>query len=123
MTEDRINVKRIRAFGNHGVYAEEQKIGQVFEVDLSLAVDLNPASESDNPADTIDYIEIQQLVRNIVSGPSHRLLESLAGTIADEILHTFHAQSVSLRLRKPGLRLDGGKAVIEVEFHKHRAER
>ena len=51
MTGDRIAVRGIRAFGHHGVYAEERATGQPFVVDVVLHLDLRPGAARDDVAD------------------------------------------------------------------------
>ena len=52
---DKIILNGCRFYGYHGAFVEEQTLGQVFVVDLELAVDLTRASQSDNLADTVHY--------------------------------------------------------------------
>ena len=68
--------------GYHGVGLSEKEFGQTFIVDLSLELDLKLAGRSDDLKDTIDYSVIFSLVRDIVTGESRDLLESVADTIA-----------------------------------------
>ena len=50
---DKIILNGCRFYGYHGAFAEEQTLGQIFVVDLELAVDLTKASQSDNLDDTV----------------------------------------------------------------------
>ena len=54
---DSIQVSGIRAYGYVGYLPEERVLGQWFEVDLTLWVDLAIAGKSDDIADTLDYRE------------------------------------------------------------------
>ena len=45
-------------------FAEEQTLGQIFVVDLELAVDLTKASQSDNLDDTVHYGLVFEAVQN-----------------------------------------------------------
>ena len=45
---DKIILNGCRFYGYHGAFVEEQTLGQIFVVDLELAVDLTRASQSDN---------------------------------------------------------------------------
>lgn len=44
---DKIILNGCRFYGYHGAFVEEQTLGQIFVVDLELAVDLTRASQSD----------------------------------------------------------------------------
>jgi dihydroneopterin aldolase len=83
---DSIRINGIKAFGYHGVFAEETKNGQDFLVDIELILDLEKASISDDLADTVDYGAICDLVIAAITGQPYKLIEKLAGVIADEIL-------------------------------------
>jgi dihydroneopterin aldolase len=83
---DSIRINGIKGFGYHGVFAEETKNGQDFLVDVELILDLEKGSKSDDLADTVDYGAICDLVVASITGTPFKLIEKLAGVIADEIL-------------------------------------
>jgi dihydroneopterin aldolase len=93
---DSIRINGIKGFGFHGVLAAETKNGQEFFVDVELILDLENASRSDELNETVDYGLICDLVlQKITSGP-YKLIEKLAGIIADEILATQKLVDVAL---------------------------
>mgnify|MGYP003408214924 CR=1 FL=1 len=55
---DLITLTGLRAFGHHGVFDFETQDGQEFVVDLEVALDIRPASASDDVVDTIHYGEL-----------------------------------------------------------------
>ena len=57
--------------------------------------------------DTTNYSQIHQLVKEIVEGPPHKLLESLAETIAQQILETFKIDAARITIKKPGVAIKG----------------
>ena len=122
MPEDWIRVSHIRSYGYHGVYPKERIIGQIFEADVDLCMDLSPASESDDIGDTIDYMSIYRLVDRILIGRSHKILESLAFQIARVLFQTYPALRVVIRIRKPDIRFVGQLGGIEVELQRDRHE-
>ena len=63
---DKIYFNQMEFYGYHGVYPEENKLGQRFIVDLELYLDLNPAAETDDIEHTINYAEVYQLCKSIV---------------------------------------------------------
>jgi dihydroneopterin aldolase len=81
-----IQLTGIRCYGYVGYLPEEKVLGQWFEVDLKLWVDLSKATESDAIEDTLDYRIVIGLVQNLVKTSKFDLLERLAGAIADAIL-------------------------------------
>ena len=86
---DKLLLKNMVFHGYHGVGLPEKEFGQTFIVDLSLELDLELAGRSDDLKDTIDYSVIFSLVRDIVTGESRDLLESVADTIASNLLNVY----------------------------------
>lgn len=93
---DSIRINGIKAFGYHGVFAEETKNGQDFLVDVELILDLGKASISDDLTDTVDYGAICNLVVTAITGAPYKLIEKLAGVIADEILATSNLVEIAI---------------------------
>jgi dihydroneopterin aldolase len=119
-SRDRINVRGMLFLARHGVTLEERLEPQPFEVDVELHKDLSGASASDELADTIDYSALFSMVGTIVEGQSFRLLESLAGTIADAVLAGTDASAVEVRVRKPRAPLPGPFETVEVSVYRER---
>ena len=65
-------------YGYHGVNPEERSIGQKFVVDVVVECCLVAPSESDQIEDTINYSELFKIVKSMVEGRPHNLLESLS---------------------------------------------
>jgi 7,8-dihydroneopterin aldolase/epimerase/oxygenase len=86
---DRMLLKRIVFYGYHGVYPEENRLGQKYLVDLDLRLNLSRAARSDDVNDTVNYAEIHALVKEIVEGPPVKLIEALTEKIASAVLGTY----------------------------------
>jgi len=84
----RLVVSGISFTGRHGVRREERERGNRFAVDIELECRLLDSIETDELADTIDYQQITDLVREINDRRSFNLIESFAGAIADAILES-----------------------------------
>jgi dihydroneopterin aldolase/2-amino-4-hydroxy-6-hydroxymethyldihydropteridine diphosphokinase len=78
------------------VLPEEHQRAQPFAVDLDLTVDLRPAGQSDDLADTIDYGAVAEAVVAEIAGPSAELLERLAERIATRVLTVTAGRAVSV---------------------------
>ncbi|HEY9769764.1 MAG TPA: dihydroneopterin aldolase [Coleofasciculaceae cyanobacterium] len=98
---DSIEVSGIRAYGYVGYLPEERVLGQWFEVDLTLWVDLVPAGKSDNIEDTLDYREAIAIVKQQITTAKFDLVEKLASAIADQILGLDKVSQVRVKLSKP----------------------
>lgn len=98
---DRIEIRGLRVLGTHGVLPEEQARSQPFELDVDVWLDLGPAAGSDRLADTVDYGALIDLARDRVATGSFRLLEALAGAVADALLAAdVRAELVEVTVRK-----------------------
>lgn len=61
-----IRVNNIRLYSNHGCLVEEAKIGSDYRVDVVVKADLTKSALSDKLADTVDYVQINQIVKEEV---------------------------------------------------------
>ena len=107
-------------FGYHGVSSEERKLGAQFLVDLEIDIDLSTPASTDLISDTVDYSQVFDVVRAIVNGDSHKLVETLTKTIGTEILLVFRlADVVTVRVWKLNPAIGGGllkSAGVEMSF-------
>jgi dihydroneopterin aldolase len=122
---DRLSLLAMRFEARHGVLPEEKVTPQPFEVDLVLHADLSAAAARDDLDATVDYSSLFTLVRSIVEGRSHDLIESLAGSIAEAVLSATDASvvgSVEIRVRKPEAPIDGEFDTVEAALVRHRLD-
>jgi dihydroneopterin aldolase len=115
-----IRLKNIQLYAYHGVHAYEREHGARFEIDVELEAVLDEATKSDELADTIDYVKVQQLVVSISTGNRFHLIETLAETIATDVLAQFPAREVIVRLRKPGASAGVVLDTVEIECRKRK---
>ena len=121
MSRDKIQLKSMVFHGFHGVAAAEQELGQRFVVDLEVERSLRAAGLSDNLSDTVSYAHLFRAAREVVEGPSRRLLENLAEAIATAVLERFDVDSVRVRVMKPSAPIRG--AILDhagVEIYRER---
>lgn len=118
---DRIILDSMVFSGTHGVHEVEQRHPQPFEVDVELALNLQPAGLADDLEQTIDYAAVFEACRQIVESTRFNLVEALAEAIAQEILSGFPADEVTVRVRKPQVRLGGSLRAAGVEIRRHRS--
>ncbi|MDJ0660132.1 MAG: dihydroneopterin aldolase [Crocosphaera sp.] len=113
---DFIEVTDIRCYGYTGYLAEEQVLGQWFEVDLILGVDLKDAGTSDNLDDTVDYRQAIAIVKHHITTTKVALVEKLTEIIAQELLTLSKVNQVRVKLTKlsPPIPDFGGKITIDI---------
>ncbi len=100
VSRDAVVLRGIQAMGRHGVLDFEREAAQPFEVDVEISLDLAPAAESDDLANTVDYGAVVQAVVSAVEAKSFGLIEALAGAIAADLLDQTRAEEVTVEVRK-----------------------
>jgi len=98
---DRIELRGLKVRGNHGVFEHERVDGQSFVVDITVWIDLADAASSDDLADTYDYGVLAQRAAAIVAGPARKLIETVAGEIAEDVMKDPRANAVEVTVHKP----------------------
>ena len=119
MTRDRILLSGLRVHGRHGVLPHEAQLGQVFVVDLELAVDLAEAGRTDDLERTVDYGSLAGRVAEVVGGRPRRLLEAVAEDVAQLVLADERVREVRVRVTKPQAPLPAD-ACVAVEITRDR---
>ncbi|NJL48784.1 MAG: dihydroneopterin aldolase [Leptolyngbyaceae cyanobacterium SM2_5_2] len=114
---DAIYLTGIRAYGYTGALPEETVLGQWFEANVTLYVDLTLASQSDRLADTHDYRTIITRTQQIIREQKFVLIERLAGAIVIAVLESDQrVQRVTIRLTKltPPIPDFSGQVAVEI---------
>lgn len=114
---DRLILRRMEFFGYHGVFPEENRLGQKFLVDLELSLDLSRSASSDDVKDTVNYADVYAMVKEIVEGPPVKLIETLAEKIASKVLGTYtivYEAAVSVTKPHPPLDITFGGVTVEL---------
>jgi len=122
MSRDIIRLKNMTFHAFHGVWDEEREIGQRFEVDVELQVDVRAAAETDKLKDTVDLYKVFEAVEKVVVHGKFRLVETMAERIARQLLRGFEVNEVRVRVRKPHAPIRGIQEGIEVEIVRNRTE-
>jgi 7,8-dihydroneopterin aldolase/epimerase/oxygenase len=113
---DCIHLTRIRAYGYTGVLPEEQVLGQWYEVDLTLWLNLATAGQSDRLEDTYDYSANVAAIQELIKTARFQLIEKLATAIADIVLQSPKIEQVKVRLTKctPPIPNFDGRVAVEI---------
>jgi dihydroneopterin aldolase len=119
-SEDKIILHNMVFRGRHGVHPAERELGQPFEIDLELGLDLSRAMTSDALADTVDYSRLHAIVREEVEDHQYQLIEALAGAMVRRLMAELPITSVLVRVRKPQVPLNGMLSFAAVEIQRRR---
>lgn len=118
---DKIILNQLQFYGFHGLYPEENKLGQRFDVDVELFLDLKIAGNSDDMYDSIHYGEAYELIKEIVEGEPKNLIESVAETIASKLLKRYDLlQACRVRVVKPNPPIPGHYESVAVEIYREK---
>ncbi len=116
---DIIRLTGIRGYGYIGALPEEQVLGQWFEVDVTLMLDLKTAGQSDRLEDTLNYCSVVEIVQHLIQTSKFSLLEKLATAIADAILKNkatlpIHQVTIALTKLTPPIPNFSGQVTVEI---------
>lgn len=98
---DQVALRRLRVRGRHGVLEAERVLGQWFEVDVVLHLDIRAAAAVDDLTLTVDYGGLAERVAAVVSGEPFLLIETLAERIAQVALEPQPVVAADVVVHKP----------------------
>ncbi|GIL00810.1 MAG: 7,8-dihydroneopterin aldolase [Alphaproteobacteria bacterium] len=115
MTQYRMSLKNCAFFARHGVYSEEEALGQRFFVDATLTVEAGEALRRDDIGATVDYGRAFAVIERVVTGTRCYLIEALALSVAEALIDKFAAiRRAEITIRKPNAPVKGILDHIEV---------
>ena len=115
---DQIKIENLEIFANHGVYPEENRLGQKFLVSCILYVDTRKVGKTDDLEASVNYGTISHLIKEKMEEKNYRLIEAVAEQLAEEILlFDEKIRKVMVEVKKPwapvGLPLETVSVKIE----------
>ena len=121
---DKIIVKDLEVFCNHGVFKEEKVLGQKFVVSVELNLNLKPAATSGILNLSVNYGSLCQEIQEVMKAESYDLIETAAEKISDFILLKYEVvESLKVEIKKPWapIMLPLQYAAVEIQRGWHRA--
>ncbi|QDZ10435.1 dihydroneopterin aldolase [Devosia ginsengisoli] len=120
-TGDRIILKDLGFYGYHGVFAEEERLGQRFFIDLEIGLDLSMPARTDRLSTGTSYGDVYDVVKQTFEGERTKLLEALGQNIVDALFMAFPTVDwVIIRIRKPEAPIAMVRGEAAVELHRQR---
>ena len=80
-----IRLNNIRVYAYHGCLVEESKIGSHYRVDLEVKTDLRKSAQTDQLADTVDYVYLNKVVVEEMAQRAN-LLEHVCQRIVERVM-------------------------------------
>lgn len=98
----------------HGCFAEEQLTGTRFTVDLFIETDTQKAEQSDHLIDTVNYLEVYQVVKQEMMIHS-KLIEHVGRRILNQLMAKFPTiQHATIKLKKMNPPLGGKMEFVSI---------
>jgi dihydroneopterin aldolase len=102
-----LELKKMIFYACHGVTEQERIVGNTYQIDLKLFLDLKKAIESDKLEDTLNYADIYKIIKEEMLIPSH-ILEHIAGRIVCKIKQSYPGiLKIKIRLAKINPPIEG----------------
>jgi dihydroneopterin aldolase/2-amino-4-hydroxy-6-hydroxymethyldihydropteridine pyrophosphokinase len=99
---DKIKIKDLEVYCYHGVFPEENKLGQKFVISAELYLDTHKAGISDDLSESIHYGEVCYMIERFMKNNTFKLLESVAERLADYLLLEISLlEKIKLEIKKP----------------------
>ena len=115
-----IKLTNIRTYSYHGCLVEEAAIGSDYRVDLEIKTDLRKSALSDQLEDTVDYVFLNQVVKEEMAIRA-QLLEQVAHRIIVRIFKESAAVSrILIRVSKINPPIGGDVEMVTIEMEEYR---
>ncbi len=119
---DCIKIENLEIFGKHGVFEEENKLGQKFLVSAELYLSTRTAGCDDILTESLHYGEVCHFINDFMKGRCYKLIETVAEQLARELLLKYKKlERIVLEVKKPwapiGLPLEAVSVKIERKWH------
>lgn len=116
---DEIRIENLEVYAYHGVYEEENRMGQPFFINMVLYSSLREAGRTDALEKSTNYGEVCHFVNDWMKAHTVKLIETVAEELAKGILNKFPLiESLDIEVRKPeapvGLPFD----CVSVKLHR-----
>jgi dihydroneopterin aldolase len=115
----KVALQGARFFAFHGFYPEEQLTGSEFIVDVETELEVFNDG-NDDISQTVNYEQLYTIISARMKSP-HKLLESVAHAILDDIRHQFiSVKNIHISIRKinPPLGGEVQNASVELDFNR-----
>ena len=119
---DKIKINNLEIYCNHGVFPEENVLGQKFLVSAVLYTDTRPAGLSDDLTKSIHYGDMCNFIEKFMKNHTFKLIETVAERLATALLtETKNLEKIELEIKKPWapilLPIEYVSVRIEREWH------
>ena len=112
----KLQIKNAIYYAYHGVANAEKALGGRYQVDLDIWYNAEPAINSDDVNDAINYQDVLYVVSDIIQNDNFNLIEALANEILVVLLESYpKIEKITTRIRKLNAPVNQYVDFIEVE--------
>ncbi|MCI8370865.1 MAG: 2-amino-4-hydroxy-6-hydroxymethyldihydropteridine diphosphokinase [Lachnospiraceae bacterium] len=116
---DKITIKKLEIYANHGVLKEERELGQKFLVTAQMYLDTRKAGSNDTLEDTIDYGKICFRIQRFLTEHTYKLIETAAEELAKELLYTVpRLRALDIEIEKPWAPIGLPLETVSITIHR-----
>lgn len=120
---DKIIIEDLEIYAYHGVFAEENRLGQKFLVSAELYTDFEGSVENDELELSVDYGSVCHTITEFVKNNTFKLIETVARKTAELLLEKYSLLcGVKITVKKPwapiGLPIKTAGVSTELRWHK-----
>ena len=107
MKKTKLILNNLAFYARHGLTEEEAKLGQRFRVDVELELNPEVQIDKDLPEETVNYVEVFEVVQKIFEAERFNLIETCAHAIASSLFKDFESINVvSVTVKNPSVPVD-----------------
>lgn len=117
--KDAVYVQGIEFEAAHGYTAAERKVTRRFRCHIEVERDLEAAATSDRIQESIDYRAVCAIAIEIGTTRTFRLLEGLAGAIADALERRWPGAALTVTVEKLAPPCPGNPSVAGVRIRRN----
>ncbi|WP_054740229.1 2-amino-4-hydroxy-6-hydroxymethyldihydropteridine diphosphokinase [Cellulosilyticum ruminicola] len=119
---DQIKITNLEVFANHGVFKEENVLGQKFIINATLFTSVRKAGLKDDLTASIHYGEVAGFITKFMKENTYQLIETVTEHLAHKLLLNFkNLEEITLEIKKPwapiGLPVDYVSVCLTRKWH------
>lgn len=115
-----ITLTDLRFYAFHGVEPQERIVGAEYSVSLTIYTDISNVCATDHIEDTINYADVVELIKTVMSKPQN-LLEYVASRIINELFLHYNkikAATVTVTKKNPPVQVPCSAASVTISQHR-----
>ena len=117
MEKDYIKIENIDVWARVGVLKQEQRLGQLFSLDVFLYADFDNCVDQDDINQTIDYVEVIELIRSHSKKFKCLTIEKYSVVLINLLKRSFDIDGIKIVIKKcnpPIIGFNGSVSITRV---------